>query len=453
MERTPGRPIAPSLRAPSMRWRIIGQYLPMAVFGLAVLLIVRNVAGNDAPASPPVTVAADHARVLADDIAFFESRVAETHDSLSYNRLTGYYLQRLRETGDSADVQRAELSANKSLEAAPGDYAGLINLALVKIAEHDFDTAVTLTNQAHALIPTRVDALAILGDAQVALGQYTAAAENYRLYLEKEPGFSAYSREAVIADTNGNVALAEQYWKAAIDSDADLAPENSAWARVQLATLYFNNGRLDDAKAQLDQSLKTYPGYVYAEAGLAQVAAARGDDTTAIALYTKATDAVPQPIFVAALADVYTHAGRDTDAARQAALMGAIRQLFDANGIRNDLTLITFALDHGGDIPATLELARTAYEQRPAIQAADTYAWALYRAGRFDDARAKADEATRLGTADPLILFHAGMIAKAQGDSAAATGFLERAVDLNPNFSVLHAPEAQAALGELKGAK
>ena len=129
--------------------------------------------------------------------------------------------------------------------------------------------------------------------------------------------------------------------------------------------------------------------------------------------------------------------------------MGAIQQLFDANGVKNDFTLITFQLDHGGDIAAALAAAKTAYEQRPAVQAADVYAWALYRADDYDAARAKSDEALRTGLNDPTFLFHAGMIALAQGDRTAARDYLQRAVKLNPQFSPLHAPEAAAALQSL----
>jgi tetratricopeptide (TPR) repeat protein len=456
MERNPGRELRLSSPRPAQpfRWRVIGQYLPAILLAGAAFLVVREVKGGGAaPTSPSSTVQANHSQILADDIKFFEDRVQETHDSLSYNRLTGYYLQRLRETGDVSDVQRAELSAQKSLVAAPNDYNGLISLSLVKIAEHDFEAAGALVKQAQAIIPTRTDALAITGDVQMALGQYPQAIESYRQYLEKEPGFSAYSREAVVAETDGNVPLAEQFWNAAVDSDKELAPENAAWARVQLGNLYFTNGRIDEAKSQYSQSLQTYPGYSYAQAGLGNVAAARGDYATAIRYYTNATATIPQPVFVLALGEIYQRVGKTAEANREFALMAAIRQLFDANNVKNDFTLITYALDHGGDLPTALAAAKTAYEQRPSLQAADVYAWALYRSGDFGAARAKSDEALRTGIHDPNILFHAGMIALSQADKTAAQVYLQRAIDLNPNFSMLHAPEATAALKTLKDSK
>ncbi len=452
MERTRGR--TPNAgKAPALGWRVFGQYLPGAIGALAAFLIIHNLTGGGDTAPPTVTVDANHNARLAANIAFFEERVAETKDSLSYNRLTGLYLQRLREAGDVADVRRAELSATKSLEAAPGDYAGLLNLAQVRLAQHDFESAATLARQAMSTIPTRTDANAILGDAQMALGQYDSAGHEYRVFLEKTPGFSAFSRQAVLAETHGNVALAQQFWQAAIDAEKTDAPENAAWARVQLGNLHFTIGDLNAAKDEYSEALAVFPDYSHAQAGLAKVAAANGDYTRALDLFAKATTRFPNPVYLAELADVQAKAGRAAEAARTSALIGAIGQLFEANGIRNDLTLMLFALDHGQVTRDTVERARVAYDERPSLAAADVYAWALYRVGRFDEASTHADEALRLGTKEPLYLFHAGMIAAARGDAAAGSGYLSAALKLNSKFSVIFTDEAVGTLKILQRAK
>jgi Flp pilus assembly protein TadD len=120
--------------------------------------------------------------------------------------------------------------------------------------------------------------------------------------------------------------------------------------------------------------------------------------------------------------------------------------LFESNGIRNDLTLILFQLDHEPVDDALVASAGAAYGVRPSIAAADAYGWALYRAGRFEEAEKYAAEALHLGTKEPLYLFHAGMIAAARGDSATARQHLEAALELNPNFHPLHAEAARKQL-------
>lgn len=444
---------APATRAGGIRpftWTVIGQFLPATLLALAIFLAARSFTEEDAHPSSFASVSTSHASDLAANIAFFEDRVLETNDHLSYNRLTSLYLQRLRETGDVADVRRAETSALRSLDRAKGDYNGLLLLAQVRLAQHDFEAATALANQAIGAIPARADGYAILGDAQFAMGNYSAASESYRFFLVESPGSSAFSRQAVLAEVNGNVPLAEQFWKAAIDSDRQDAPENSAWARVQLANLYFNVGRLDTARAELETALNVYPGYPFALAGLARVAAAEGHDSRAIDFYQQATARIPLPEFVAGLADVYTRAGMPREASQQLELMAAFEQLLSASGIRDDLTMILFAIDHGGDTNVALQQAEAAYGRRPSLSAADTYAWALYRAGRFDDARLRAVEALRTGTKDPLFLFHAGAIAHAQGDYVAAEAWLQQADGLNPDFSVQHSPKLAALLALAK---
>jgi tetratricopeptide (TPR) repeat protein len=148
---------------------------------------------------------------------------------------------------------------------------------------------------------------------------------------------------------------------------------------------------------------------------------------------------------------VYAAAGRPADAARQYALVDAIDQLYRASGVNTDLQAALFLADHDRDLEESLRTARAAAEDRPSIQAADTLAWALYKSGRFEEARAHAEDALRLGTQQPLYLYHAGMIAAAQGDASAARDYLGRALAINPRFHVLHAEEAAATLKQLGG--
>src|SRR5690349_14234823 len=197
------------------------------------------------------------------------------------------------------------------------------------------------------------------------------------------------------------------------------ATENSAWVRVQLANLYFTQGDLAQAEQEYQGTLALLPDYVYAQAGLGRVRAAQGKLDEAIGLYQSAIARMPLPEFVIALGETQQAAGRAAEAAKQYDLVRAMEQLFKANGVDTDLELALFDADHGNDPAATLALARDAYARRPSVKAADTLAWALFKAGQTAEARHYADEALRLGTHDPLLLYHAGTIAQAQGDSVA----------------------------------
>jgi tetratricopeptide (TPR) repeat protein len=113
-----------------------------------------------------------------------------------------------------------------------------------------------------------------------------------------------------------------------------------------------------------------------------------------------------------------------------------------------DLDLALFEADHG-DPARALALAETAYEATPSIRAADARAWALHRLGRDSEARRYSDEALRLGSRDPLLRFHAGAIAAALGDDAAARRDLDLALSTDAGFSATHAAEARELLATL----
>lgn len=78
----------------------------------------------------------------------------------------------------------------------------------------------------------------------------------------------------------------------------------------------------------------------------------------------------------------------------------------------------------------------------------DALAWVLYQNQQYAEAKQASDKALERNTTKPAFHYHAGMIAKALGDSAAARQHLERALALNPNFDRKQAAKARAVISE-----
>src|SRR5207237_2240812 len=167
--------------------------------------------------------------------------------------------------------------------------------------------------------------------------------------------------------------------------------------RVQLGKIYWNHGRLVAAARQFRDALTIFPGYAYGLDALAQVEAARGHRRRAIVLEREAVDAIPLPQYVAALGDLYAVTGRPAPARRQYALIGAIEQLLRANGVRVDLEIALFDVDHGIQLRHALGLARIGQRERPSIDGDDVLAWALARNGQCGSALHYSQLALRLG--------------------------------------------------------
>ena len=179
---------------------------------------------------------------------------------------------------------------------------------------------------------------------------------------------------------------------------------------VQLANLYLNSGRLAEAERANRMALVRFPNYVHALAGLARVAVAQKDFIAAAQYYKQAADAVLLPEFLIGLGEVYERMNKPAEAAQQFELVRVIQKIYRSNGVNTELEMVLFDLDHGGDVERALDLARKEWQQRKSVKVADAYAWALYRAGRRDEARSMMIQALRLGTKDPVFQRHAAMI-------------------------------------------
>jgi tetratricopeptide (TPR) repeat protein len=412
-------------------------------------------ASTPAPTATPVACAADSGSAPAASqtealIAKYTAAVkanALDHDSLLYLGLA--YYQHARETADPTDYARADEAFNRLLTADPNDVEALIGSATIALARHQFADALVIGQKALALSPKTARVYGVVGDAQNELGLYDDAAASMETMVQTRPDLSSYSRISYVRELRGDLTGAISAMETAIRAGGP-APENTAYLRVILGNLQFTVGDLQKSDGAYRTTLQLSPGYVFALAGTSRVSAARGDLDQAIACYKLAAERVPYPEFLIAEGEAQQAAGRDADANKTYALVRQIEALFSANGVNTDLDLALFEAEHGD--PATaLTLAQTAYAATPNIKVADALGWALYQNGQLDAARQHAEEALRLGTRDPSYAYHAGMIAKAQGDTAQARIWLTQSLSANPVWSPLFAPRAQAALTELGG--
>jgi tetratricopeptide (TPR) repeat protein len=370
-------------------------------------------------------------------------------DADSLTMLGLAYEQRARETGDPSYYSRADGVLHEALALAPRSPLVQSGLGSLALARHRFRGALLLGRRAVALgmstgAPRALQSRSwgVVGDALVELGRYGAAFGAFDRMMRLEPGLAAYARVSYARELLGHREAALAPMRAAVDS-SDGEPEPLAWTSVQLGKLYWSLGRIGEARAQYLRALHALPGYVYALDALAQVEAARGRSAAAVTLERRAVATAPLPQFVAALGDLLAVSGRRAEAQRQYALMGAIRRLLAANGVKTDLEIALFQTDHRIRLHESLALARAGRRDRPSIDGDDVLAWALARNGRCAEALPYSRQALRLGTRDPLKFFHRGMIERCLGHPAEAQAWFRSALALNPHFSILWSPVAR----------
>lgn len=388
-------------------------------------------------------------------IRFLEARVKnDPDDFIAANKLQGYYLLRLRETGNVTWLDLATRTAQASLKAMPAEQnvGGLAGLAQAEFAAHEFAAARDHAKQLIELDGNKGYPYQMLTDALLELGDYEGAEKAWRESQQRDRNsVAALTRQARLADLRGQTELAARYYTAAVAGATKQVPasrETLAWCRWQLGEHAFNQGDYTTAEKHYRDALVTYPDYYRALAGLGKTLAARGDLAGAIGQYERVVNILPEPSFVAALGDLYKLNGREKEAQAQYALVEQSGKLSQAKGNLYNRQLALFYADHDLKTTEAFALAKKEYEARRDVFGADALAWTAFKAGHLAEAQTASQEALRLGTKDARMLYHAALIAHAAGDLPTAVKQLKQALQLNPQFDPLQAAIARSALAK-----
>lgn len=444
------RSLPPSRRPGTLAAAIVAGVVVAAALP-AILLNYGPFAGGDSDSTmATLSVPAVLGRsATTPGIQQLEERVkANPQDFGAKLNLANSYLQAVRETGDPTLYARTDAVLADAAKLDPGNPELLATQGILALGRHQFTKALDLGKQALAADPERARYYGVVADAQIELGMYDEAVANLQEMVNRRPDFAAYSRIAYLRELYGDPEGAIEAMDFAIEAGAT-APENVAWAQAQVGDLFFGLGRFEDATQRYLLAEGRLAGYPLALAGRARVAAANGDFERARSLYQQAFEQMPAAGYATALGEIAAKQGDGAAAERYFGTVRAIDALAVANGENTDLEFAAFLADHGSATEA-VKKARDGYASRPSVHGADTLAWALYRNGEIVEAQRYAREALRIGSRDALVLFHAGMIEKAAGNTEEARALLQQVVNVNPRFSVLHAGEAEAALAELE---
>ena len=425
----------------------------VAVVGLAAgLLAIGTAAGSPpdvAPAPPSAPVSRSAQGQTLEALQRDLDRVPGNYPGWSALGLA--YVEQARATADPTLYAKAEAAFARSLELRPQDNdAALTGQATLAAARHDFADALALTDRALEVNAYSPTTWAVRSDALTELGRYDEARAAVQRLLDLSPdGVDGLTRASYALELRGDVDGA----RAALEQAAQEAtrPADVAFAQQYLGELAWNEGDLPAARAAYEAGLAADPSSLALLAGRARVSAAEGDTAAATADYRSVVERLPAPEHLVALGELLEATGREQEAQEQYTVVRATQQLYAANGQDVDTELALFEADHG-DPAAAVELAARAYTARPdSVHVQDAYAWALHTAGRSAEALPVARASARLGLRSPSFAYHLGAVEAAAGDPAAARQALQRALDLNPTFSPLHAPRASALLDRLGG--
>src|SRR5215469_11510166 len=168
--------------------------LPLAVYFSAWAAIVLFGNRSIPAASPlPSDDAANRQTIL-----FLEQRTkADPEDFIAQNKLAGYYLQQVRETGDLTYLKLAAHASQTSVATLQSEHNidGLAELTQVELTSHEFVAARDHALQLIELQPDKSFPRQMLGDALLELGEYDEAKKAYWL-MEQFGGIQGLTRVA-----------------------------------------------------------------------------------------------------------------------------------------------------------------------------------------------------------------------------------------------------------------
>jgi tetratricopeptide (TPR) repeat protein len=348
-----------------------------------------------------------------------------------------YYRAQL--TGGAADLQATEAAIDRVfLELGPlaGLYLLKANLDFKLHRLKQADERIAALSQFAG--DPRIVALRAGIDFQ--LGRYEAAKMGYVSAVEKNPTWDNLARLAYWQGKFGNPDLADRLYRQAEEDISVKEMRAYAWLKLQRGLLNLNRGRYGEAMSHYQAARKAYSGYWLVDEHMAELLGATRKFDSAAALYESVVARAPLPELHQRLGDLYVFMGKPEQARpwHDKALAGYLDSA--ARGeVNYDHHLAGFYADVRGDGAEAVKWAEKDLALRPHFATQDAFAWALYRAGRFEEAHKASREALSSGVKDAHLFFHAAMIHLAAGKTDEGKQLLKKAGEINPGYENFHA--------------
>jgi tetratricopeptide (TPR) repeat protein len=324
-------------------------------------------------------------------------------------------VRQIRITGNTGLAIEAEAALTHALVADPANYDVNRELGSLLLSQHRFREAVAVGEKNRDARPYDAINYGIIGDGCLELGEYDRAFDAFDRMMTLRPSAASYARVAYARELQGNLTGALESMTLAADATPPDDPEALAWHQAQVGDLYLRLGKLHEAETAYIASSHAFLGHPFAMMGYARLLAARGEQSSALALLQELAKTAPTPDLAARTGDLLETLGRHDEAERQYALAEAGWRV-DAPEPRN---LARFLADHNRKIPEAVAIAEKAAAQRHDIFTQDALAWAYLKAGRVSAAREAIAQALRTGSKDADIRAHAKTIEGAAGQAAA----------------------------------
>lgn len=356
-------------------------------------------------------------RVRDEDIRFFEQRVArDPTGAFDLVRLGGLFLRRYRDTGDEGELVAAEQVARRSLTHRRDRNQGALQLLIrALLGQHRFVESRAVAQRLVTESPDDAVAQSTLGEVLLELGEYLEADVIFRRLEPRrfEPALAPrYARWLELRGQAGAARrLLESAREEAIRAGDAIPLDQRIWYELRLGELALRFGAHREAGHRISAGLALAPDDWRLLAAATRLALATGHLDRAIALGDSSLGRHIDPATLAAVGDAWR---RKRDGARSEEYFRALEAMSGAPSRGFHRAWYLALLDHNRRIPEVLAAVERDIETRRDVYGYDLLAWALFKSGRVEDARAAMSQALVWGTEDPELAARARAIEEAR---------------------------------------
>ena len=411
-------------QAPLVTSRIPMNYklLSISLVSLCLVFATADFAKNSAAGESPAE----------EKMAIAKKAIALNPDSAdAQNALALALTRRARESSNPDYYDQAAEAVKESLRIAPDNFDARRIETWVALGKHEFARALELARALSKSRPDDVLAYALLTDACVETGNYDEAEKAAQWALDMRPGeISGLTRAAYLRELFGDIQGSVDLMQSAYTKTAPSEVEDRAWILTQFAHLQLLSGKAEVAEAALADALKLFPSYHYALGNMVKVRTAQQRCEDAVVVARDFVRAAPHPENLYVLGEALARAGKSAEA-QTVFTDFETKALAESEGSDNaNRELVFYYVNHTAKPAEALRIAKQELARRQDVFTRDALAWALQANGDHPAATAEMEKALVIGIRDPVFFYHAGIIAKKNGDHAQAKKYLQESLKL-----------------------
>ncbi|MFY9658903.1 MAG: hypothetical protein WAK01_20360 [Methylocystis sp.] len=371
-------------------------------------------------------------REFGDDVI---ARAADTE------QITRYAWRRYQKAAVAGDLKEL-MAVDGVLDRAIARLADAADFYLLKanlaFKLHRLDGVRTALAAASSVRESR-EARMLAADLAFQEGRYHSARMGYEQLLEEERSWDGLARLAHFLFKMGDARGTEQLYEEAQGSLTAKQMRPFAWLETQRGLMDFQRGRLAEAERRYSAADKAYPGYWLVQEHIAELWGAQGRYVDAIALLTSILKTVDRPDLEQALGELCELAGRAEQAAAwKAKALAAYLRSAQAGETHYYHHLVDYYADVAEEGDAATYWATKDVELRENFSTQSALAWALYRAGRLNEAVQWMDRALNSGACAAKLYHQAAQIHSAAGDRDKGLSLMSLAGRINPHVESFH---------------